>query len=97
MNNQPQITPDMLIFISGIFSLFLIGFTLVVREMVKAMNKDEPKKIILKWVARSNETGYTKEMRIIYSNHERFVEGSRFDFGFLSIASTDGYIIEILP
>jgi len=44
MNHTPQITPDMLIFISGIFSLFLIGFTLVVREMVKAMRKDEPKK-----------------------------------------------------
>ncbi len=41
MNNQTQITPEMLIFIAGIFSLFLIGFTLVIREMVKAMSKDD--------------------------------------------------------
>lgn len=97
MNNQTQITSEMLIFIAGIFSLFLIGFTLVVREMVKAMSKEEPKRIILKWVACSEKTGYSKEMIVTYSDHERFVKGSRFDFGFLSVASADGYIIEILP
>ncbi len=38
-----------------------------------------------------------KSMRVIVSNHPRFSEGTRFDFSFLSIASSEGYIIEILP
>ena len=41
--------------------------------------------------------GYEREMRVLKSNHSRFTEGTRFDFGFLQIASKQGYIIEILP
>ena len=59
------------------------------------------KKIIVKWVKAPEETAglslYDKEMRVVYSNHKRFVTGSRFDFGFLNIASNEGYIIEVLP
>ena len=59
------------------------------------------KKIIVKWVKCSEidlkKFGYEKEMIVMYSNHERFVEGYRFDFGFLHIASEEGYIIEVLP
>lgn len=55
------------------------------------------KKIVVKWFATQNDKMYAKEMRVVYSNHERFVTGSRFDFGFLSIASNEGYIIEVLP
>jgi len=33
-----ELTPEMLIFIAGIFSLFLIGFTLVVVQMINALN-----------------------------------------------------------
>lgn len=58
-------------------------------------------KIIVKWYACSPEKikmfGYEKEMMVIESNHERFVKGTRFDFGFLQIASEEGYIIEVLP
>ncbi len=55
------------------------------------------KKIIVKWVECNPKTGYSKEMRVIYSNHERFTVNSRFDFGFLQVASDSGFIIEILP
>ncbi len=55
------------------------------------------KKIIVKWVATINDPMYAKEMRVVYSNHERYITGSRFDFGFMSIASEEGYIIEVLP
>ncbi len=55
------------------------------------------KKIIVKWVDTKNDQTYSKEMRVVYSNHERFTVNTRFDFGFLQIASNEGYIIEILP
>jgi len=59
------------------------------------------KKIIVKWVECSPEKtkawGYKKEMIVMYSNHERFSAGTRFDFGFLQIARDEGYIIEVLP
>ena len=38
MQQLKTIDGEMLIFMAGIFSLFLIGFTLVVVEMVKSMN-----------------------------------------------------------
>lgn len=53
------------------------------------------KKIIVKWTY--GDMPYGQEMRVVYSNHERFVVDSRFDFGFLEIASREGFIIEILP
>jgi hypothetical protein len=37
------------------------------------------------------------EMMVELSTHLRFVEGTRFDFGFMNIAMHDGYIIEIHP
>ena len=55
------------------------------------------KKIIVKWYETKEGDTYPKEMRVIYSNHERFTEGTRFDFGFMQIASNEGYIIELLP
>lgn len=55
------------------------------------------KKIIVKWYKTVNDKTYDKEMRVVYSNHERFTEGTRFDFGFMQIASSEGYIIELLP
>ncbi len=41
MNQTPEISADMLIFIAGIFSMFLIGFTLVICEIIKSMNNDD--------------------------------------------------------
>jgi len=54
------------------------------------------KKIVAQYVERFGEEVW-KEMRIIESNHPRFVVGSRFDFGFLQIASGEGYEITIKP
>jgi len=44
------------------------------------------KKITVVWVKPENDKTYDKEMRVVYSDHERFTKGTRFDFGFLSIA-----------
>lgn len=54
------------------------------------------KTIIVKWV-KEEDYGYGKAMRVIESDHERFVPGSRFDFGFFSIATDEGYTIISLP
>jgi len=43
------------------------------------------------------DSHYEKAMRVIYSDHERFTEGTRFDYGFMGIASGEGYAIEVLP
>ena len=53
------------------------------------------KKIIVKWYPE--ESFYKKAMMVVYSDHESFTEGTRFDFGFLDIASKEGYIVEVLP
>ena len=54
------------------------------------------KKITVKWV-KEEKFGYGMAMRVIESTHERFVVGSRFDFGFFSIATEEGYEILSLP
>lgn len=46
------------------------------------------KTIVVKWV-KEEEFGYGKCMRVIESDHERFSKGTRFDFGFFSIATDD--------
>ena len=48
------------------------------------------------WV-REKQFGYGKAMRVAESTHPRYVVGSRFDYGFLEIASMQGYRIEIEP
>ena len=40
---------------------------------------------------------YTKAMIVVESNHPRFSNGTRFDFGFMGIASCEGYAITVLP
>lgn len=54
------------------------------------------KTIIVKWVPEE-AFGYGKAMRVIYSTHERFTVGSRFDYGFFGIATDEGYTIISLP
>lgn len=54
------------------------------------------KTIVIQWVPEK-QFGYGKAMRVIASNHERFTIGSRFDFGFMSIATDEGYTIISLP
>ena len=51
--------------------------------------------IVVQWLPEASH--YKKAMRVICSNHPRFIEDSRFDFGFLEIASCEGYIMTILP
>lgn len=47
------------------------------------------KYIIVKWVRH--------EMRVIASDHPRYVVGGRFDFGLFTIATHEGYTIIALP
>ncbi len=54
------------------------------------------KKIKVRWVAEA-EYGYGMAMMVTVSNHPRFIVGSRFDFGFFTIATKEGYEITSLP
>jgi hypothetical protein len=54
------------------------------------------KTIVVKWV-EEEAFGYGMAMRVIESDHPRFTVGSRFDFGFFNIATTEGYKIISLP
>ncbi|KKN35457.1 hypothetical protein LCGC14_0783600 [marine sediment metagenome] len=53
------------------------------------------KYIVVQWLPENSH--YKKAMRVVRSNHPRFINGSRFDFGFLGIASCEGYAITVLP
>jgi len=57
---------------------------------------EDMKTIIVKWV-KEEEYGYGKAMRVIESDHERFIVGSRFDYGFFNVATDQGYTIISLP
>lgn len=54
------------------------------------------KTIIVKWMPEE-VFAYKKAMRVIESDHPRFKKGTRFDFGFMSIATDEGYTIISLP
>lgn len=54
------------------------------------------KTIVVRWV-KEEEWGYGKAMRVIESDHEKFKKGTRFYFGFFSIATDEGYTIISLP
>lgn len=54
------------------------------------------KTIVVEWVPEK-EFGYGMAMRVIKSDHPRFSVGTRFDFGFFSIATQEGYTIVSLP
>ena len=51
--------------------------------------------IVVQWVPEQSIYGHA--MRVIRSNHKRFSDGKRFDFGFMEIASDEGYTITVLP
>ena len=40
---------------------------------------------------------YKTAMKVIRSNHPRFSDGTRFDYGFMEIAGKEGYTITVLP
>jgi hypothetical protein len=52
------------------------------------------KTIVVRWIP---EKEYGKSMLVIASDHPRFVMGSRFDYGFMGIATNEGYTIISLP
>ncbi len=54
------------------------------------------KYIVVKWV-KEDQFGYGKAMRVVASNHPRWTVGHRFDFGFFSIATDEGYVITSFP
>ena len=53
------------------------------------------KYLVAQW--RPEKSHYNMALYVVCSNHPRFIDGSRFDFGFLNIASCEGYTITILP
>ena len=53
------------------------------------------KTIVVKWIPEKGL--YDMAMKVIESDHERFIKGSRFDFGFFKIATAAGYTIISLP
>ena len=54
------------------------------------------KTIIVRWI-KEDDFGYGMAMQVISSDHPRFIEGSRFDYGFMSIATEQGYTVISLP
>lgn len=78
--------------------VFIAWFEIVIKrkEMKNKKVKTMTKAIIVKWVPEE-DYGYGMAMRVIESNHERFVNGSRFDYGFFSIATIEGFTIISLP
>lgn len=54
------------------------------------------KVIIVQWVPEEG-WGYDKAMKVLKSDHKRFIVGSRFDFGFFHIATDEGFTIISLP
>lgn len=73
----------------------------IAKEVIEALAGEAPlsaraKFIRCVWVAE-REFGYGKALRIVDSDHPRFTIGTRFDFGFLDIAVSEGYQIQIEP
>jgi len=62
-----------------------------------ATKKLDAKYIIVKWFPPYEKTWADKEMRVQNSTHPRFSEGTLFDFGYMDIASMEGYTITLLP
>lgn len=54
------------------------------------------KTIVVRWVPETT-FGYDKAMRVVVSDHPRFTVGSRFDFGFMGIATDEGYTVVSVP
>ena len=54
------------------------------------------KTIIVRWV-EEEIFGYGKAMLVIASDHIRFSKGTRFDFGFMDVATDEGYTVVLLP
>lgn len=55
------------------------------------------KVIVCEWF-EEKQWGYDHALRVIESNHPRFIKGSRFDWGFANLATQeDGYELKIKP
>jgi len=53
------------------------------------------KYLVAQWKPTNRVYGMT--LFVVRSNHPRFVDGSHFDYGFLNLASREGYTVTILP
>ena len=53
------------------------------------------KTIVVQWVPENSL--YEKAMQVVVSNHPRFTVGNRFDLGFMSIVTDEGYTVVSLP
>ncbi len=53
------------------------------------------KTIVVQWVPDNGD--YGMEMRVIASKHPRFFVGHRFDWGFFSMVTEEGYTVVSLP
>lgn len=53
------------------------------------------KMIVVEWVPE--KSFYGKAMKVTESDHPSYVAGSRFDFGFLDIATIEGYTVVCMP
>lgn len=63
-------------------------------QLVKA---GEAKSIVVQWLETPGDKNYAKTMYVVKSDHHRFVDGSRFDYGFMSVATDQGYRVTVLP
>ncbi len=52
--------------------------------------------IIVEWI-KEDDYVYGMGMRVISSDHPRFIEGSRFYYGFMNVATKQGYTVISLP
>ena len=75
----------------GVAYAVLLAFLRITNKHTENM-----KTIVIKWI-KEEEFGYGKAMRVIESDHPRFVPGYRFDYGFFCIATDEGYTIISLP
>ena len=71
--------------------LRVTGTVVEILETTKFIGKT----IVIQWVKK--DSFYEKAMRVIVSDHPRFTVGYRFDFGFMSIATDEGYTIVSVP
>ncbi len=74
-----------------------------ISDLKKTLNKiseplvDEMEIIVKRTPNTSEFITYSHVFIIISSDHPRFINGTQLDFGFLNIASKEGYKITLLP
>ena len=91
--NPPSMIPDSSA--RAVKDAFLEGAQYQTIKASSALSETE-RMIRCVWVVE-RAFGYGKAMRVVASDHPRFSVGTRFNFGFLDIAVTEGYRVQIDP